>query len=235
MKKNNEIIELITHDLKSPLTVLKGTMDFLSMDLNEENNCNSDCKQAIKIMNRSIKNMEEMIDSILVSNLIETNEAMIERIQVNNLTYILREYCKNFKYDMQSKGITFKTYIQKDLPPVLLDLKRVKNHILNNIITNAMKFTPSQGCIKFSAFEDINEIVIVIEDSGAGIPKEERKNIFKKRKKLNTKTIRTCKSFGLGLYNASYFTALHGGMINVSDSVFKKGTAFTIRFPKENV
>lgn len=217
MKENNELLEIITHDLKSPLTVLKGTVDFLSYEDDY-----SYKKDAIKILKRSLKNMEDMIDSILVATLIEDKNALVE----------LKEYCKNFKYEMKSKGIVFKTYIQRNIPKVSLDMKRVKNHILNNIITNAIKFTPKGGTIKLSAFEDVDDVVIVIEDSGPGIPINERDNVFFKRKKLSTKSVRSNKSFGLGLYNAHYFTKLNGGVINISDSQFNKGASFTIRFPR---
>ena len=231
MTIDNEKLEIITHDLKSPLTVLMGTIDFLSMELNDSNIINNDFKNSIKILKQTSKNMRDMIDSILVMSLIEDNQALVEPKLITNLTYQLREYTKSFKYEMYSKDIKFKTYIQRNLPKVSWDLKRVKNHILNNIITNAIKFIPKNGTIKISAFEDVDDIVIVIEDSGAGIPLKERKNIFEKRKKLNSKIIRTNKSFGLGLYNASYFTKLHNGIISVTDSSFKSGVAFVVRLP----
>jgi K+-sensing histidine kinase KdpD len=227
----NEKLELITHDLKSPLTVLMGTIDFLSMELNDLNKNNSDIKNSFKVLKQTSKNMRDMIDSILVMSLIEDEQALVEPKLITNLTYQLREYAKSFKYEMYSKKIKFKTYIQRNLPEVSWDFKRVKNHILNNIITNSIKFTPKDGTIKISAFEDVNDLVIVIEDSGPGIPAKERENIFNKRKKLNTQVIRTNKSFGLGLYNAYYFTKLHNGIISVTDSSFESGVAFVVRLP----
>lgn len=232
MYKNNELIETIVHDLKSPLTVLKGTVDYLSYEIDSQECQSSDSKKAIKTIKRSAKNIENMIDSILTATLIEQNKALVEQVEVKNLTYLLKDYCSSFKYDMKTRQINFKTYIQKNLPSVSLDIKRVKNHILNNIITNAVKFTPKGGIIKVSAFEDEHDIIIVIEDNGPGIPEKDRANIFKKQVKLNTKSKRAYKSFGLGLYNAMHFTKLHGGTINVSTSIYDKGTSFSVRFPK---
>lgn len=232
MEHKKQMLETITHDLKSPLTVLKGTMDFLTYELEDKNCCSNDCKNAIKVIKKATKDIHSMIDSILVMSLIEDEKALVEPVEINNLTYLLREYSKNFKYETTVKSIKFKTYIQRDLPKVKIDFRRVKNHILNNIITNAIKFTPKEGTIKLSAFEDIDNIIIAVEDSGPGIPKKDRENIFKKRVKLNTKSLRGTKSFGLGLFNASYYTKLQGGEIYVTDSPFNNGTSFIIKFPK---
>ncbi|MEA3353715.1 MAG: HAMP domain-containing sensor histidine kinase [Campylobacterota bacterium] len=232
MEYKKEILETIVHDLKSPLTVLKGTMDFLTYDLEDNNICDTKCKSSMKIMKRATKDIEEMVDSILVTSLIESDHAIVEPNNITNLTYLLREYSKSFTYEAVSKDIKFKTYIQRNLPEVNIDFKRVKNHILNNIITNAIKFTPKEGTIKLSAFEDIDSVVIAVEDSGPGIPQKERKNVFKKSNKLNTKSLRAVKSFGLGLYNAEYFTKLMDGEIYVTDSPFNGGASFVVKFPK---
>ena len=84
MTIDNEKLEMITHDLKSPLTVLMGTIDFLSMELNDSNQYNSDMKNSIKVLKQTSKNMRDMIDSILVMSLIEDEQISVEPKLITN-------------------------------------------------------------------------------------------------------------------------------------------------------
>jgi two-component system sensor histidine kinase VicK len=134
--------------------------------------------------------------------------------------------------EAKAKGIDLSVVVKSKLPVVRWDIKRLRYHVLNNLVSNALKFTPSGGCVVISA-EVFDEMVLLkVSDTGPGIPKDVQDKIFKRFGHTEMCSERTKKADGLGLYNAHLFVTQHGGGISLDKSACD-GTTFLIELPIE--
>ena len=161
---------------------------------------------------------------------VEAGKIEVEYEQINNLYEKLSSLLETFKYEMKVKNINFEIKIPKKLPKVYWDFDKLHYHAINNMISNAIKFTNDGGNITFKVeSQDNKNIVITLADDGIGISKDKRKTIFKKYDTHNNTKV--FKGTGLGLYNAYYFVKQHHGDIKVSKGISGKGTAFITTIP----
>ncbi len=228
MKTNefhNNILSLVTHDLKSPMTAIMGVLDFLSLD----DLTKKEKKQSIKSARKASKSILKLIDNILVMAKYEAGNLKIELVKINNLDEHFLDIKNTFKYETKVKNINLIFNIPKGLPIVYWDIETLHYHAFNNIISNAIKFTQEYGTISFDIEVKQKNIIITIKDDGIGIPMEKRKTIFDKYDTHNNQKV--FKGSGLGLYNAYNFIKQHNGTIKVIDGINKNGIGFQIRLP----
>ncbi|MCD4757643.1 MAG: HAMP domain-containing histidine kinase [Arcobacteraceae bacterium] len=222
----NDILSMVTHDLKSPMTAIMGELDMLSLD----NLSKKEKEVSIKSARKASKNILRLIESILVMAKIEAGKENIELQTVDDLQGVFQDIVSTFKYEIKSKQINFIIKIEKNLPTVSWDIDKLQYHCFNNIISNALKFTPEKGTIQFSVMtQDKNSIAISIKDDGIGICKEKRHTIFEKFDTHENQKV--FKGNGLGLYNAYNFIKQHNGTIKVVDGLHNKGIGFRITVP----
>jgi len=222
----NDILSMVTHDLKSPLSAAMGALEMLS----EDNLAKSDKKECIKIARNATNNIMKLVEDILVMAKHEAGKEHIEPIKVEDLDRYIDEIVQTFKYQMRVKNIDFKLKIDEKLPEVYWDIDKIKYHVINNIVSNALKFTQDDGNISMKVENrDNKEIVIKIKDDGIGISKNKRKNIFRKFDTHDNKKV--YKGTGLGLYNAYCFVQKHCGEIKVIDGLNGEGIGFKITLP----
>lgn len=102
--------------------------------------------------------------------------------------------------------------------------------MINNLLTNAVKYSDRDPEVKVDGFRDKTGIVIKVEDNGIGIPKSEQKHIFDKFYRITTGNIHKTKGLGLGLYYVKRIAESHGGDVSVSSKP-GKGSIFTVTIP----
>ncbi len=124
----------------------------------------------------------------------------------------------------------------KIIKPKIKVIARADEHMLRmvieNIITNAIKYTKNKGKITITVKELKQQIVVKIQDSGVGIKEEDMEMLFKQFSRIPNELSKSVSGTGIGLYLANHLMQLHGGTIDVS-SIYGKGTTFTLRFPKK--
>ncbi|MEA3552842.1 MAG: HAMP domain-containing sensor histidine kinase [Campylobacterota bacterium] len=221
----NDILSLVTHDLKSPMTAIMGALDFLSLDdLTEDEKVKS-----IKSARKASKSMLKLIENILIMAKHEAGNLKIELSTVDDLYNHILDIKDTFKYETKVKNINFQFNVPKKLPKVNWDIETLQYHAFNNIISNAIKFTNENGNIIFDLEVKQKNIFITIKDDGIGIPNDKRKSIFNKYDTHNNQKV--FKGTGLGLYNAYNFIKQHNGTIKVVDGINKDGVGFKIKLP----
>ena len=109
-------------------------------------------------------------------------------------------------------------------------MKRLRYHVLNNLVSNALKFTPSGGRVVISAEAFDETVLLKVADTGPGIPVDMQDKIFRRFGHTEIYSERTKKGDGLGLYNAHLFVTQHGGSISLDRSV-SHGATFLIELP----
>ncbi|MEA3315458.1 MAG: HAMP domain-containing sensor histidine kinase, partial [Campylobacterota bacterium] len=222
------ILSMVTHDLKSPMTAVIGCLELLEED---EFLSKDEKKRCIKSAKKASKSIMKLVEDISIMAKSEAGKEHVEYKNISNLKNIMEDVYNTFKYEMKIKSIDFKIDIDKDLPIVYWDIDKIQYHVLNNIISNAIKFTSYGGDITFKITSKNDYIKIKIKDNGIGIPKDKRKTIFEKYDTHNNKKV--FKGTGLGLYNAYNFINKHNGTISVENGINGKGTGFVLLIPIE--
>jgi len=216
-------LNIVSHEMKTPLTAINahlGVLDDLKTNLSEQELLSL---EAIKRNNYLLKSL---IDNILELSRIESGKFELNISKIN-LERIIREVKSNLEILSEKKGLQLILDVGK-LPEILADEMRVRE-ILNNLISNSIKFT-DKGWIKVKAEKQDNHVVISIIDTGIGISKDKINNLFQKFYQIDPSIGRRFGGTGLGLVITKQLIELQGGKIKVQ-SIFGKGSTFSVTLP----
>lgn len=230
IERQNTLLAMITHDLKSPMVAILGATEFLMEDLDLDG-LEPDCRKNLKLIESAGQDMLALIGNILTMARIEAGREPIDPVRIDNLNEVFDHIWETFKYESQLHDIELVSEIEPDLPDVYWDLNKIRYHVINNIISNALKYTPEGGRVILSAGVEGSNVVIRIRDNGPGISQIDRKRIFNRFERLDVLNPRAHNSSGLGLYNANLFVRKHNGTITIEDGIEGTGACFTIRMP----
>jgi signal transduction histidine kinase len=231
MDKALNAITMITHDLKSPLNAILGGLDYIDELINEKNLDREEIRELLATIKTAGNNMLNLIQSMLRVERIEAGKEKIECRPTSGMSMILTDMVNTFRYQASVNKIKLITKIEQDLPTCCWDIDKIHYHVINNLISNAIKFVQPDGLVVISARVSNASMIISVADNGPGIPIEERKKVFDKYEKATNKSIRTFEGSGLGLYTAFLVVRQHGGAISINDGLDGKGVTFTISIP----
>ncbi len=222
-----EFVHMMVHELRSPLTSIKDASELLitsAPSLTE-----GEKEQFLKIINRQSKSLLDQIASILDAAKFESGTFVLDR-KNENIRDLINERIKMFEPQVTRKKITLSSHIEGPIPPVYLDCIRI-DQVLNNLISNSIKFTPSGGKVWIEARAVDRNVEISISDTGIGIEKELQDKIFSKFNQIKTPDIQDERiGSGLGLYIAKKIIDAHKGSI-VVQSEAGKGTSMKFTLP----
>ena len=218
-----EFMNIAAHELKSPVTPIKGYLDLIIHD--EETN--DKIKNWAKISLRNSERLLRLVDDILdVARL--NSDTMRFEMETVDMTNLLGEIVEDMRTCVEEKNIKFVTNIPKVLPQVMGDRSRLLQSF-RNIIGNAVKFT-DKGMISVEAKKEDHSILVTIEDTGIGVSNGEVKKIFTKFYQAYTGNDRNNEGTGLGLFICKEIVEKHNGKI-WAESELKKGSKFFIKIP----
>ncbi|MBL4747009.1 MAG: tetratricopeptide repeat-containing sensor histidine kinase [Flavobacteriaceae bacterium] len=221
----NTLFSIIAHDLRSPFNTILGFSDLLTN--NAKNYDTSKIVQFSSRINSSAVNTLELLDNLLNWAKSQTGQISYHPVKLN-LQPIIVEILEVLKPTAEFKNVVV-NYMQYEGIEVYADLHMLKT-ILRNIITNAIKFTNSNGCITVNATQRYNFIEISVSDDGVGMNNETRKNLFTLQNSGTTLGTANEKGSGLGLVLCKDLVEKHGGTIWAT-SELKKGSTFYVTFP----
>ncbi len=222
----NEFISMVSHELRTPLTTIKG---FVSIVLNEETGpLNDQQRHFLQTSDRAIDRL-----TLLVSDLLDISRIEAGQIKMQLRPISLREVCQRLAaaLDPQLKALKLELTIQipDNLPLVLADPDRIMQ-VLDNLLSNAMKFT-TQGGIHIHAMDKGDFVMVSVKDTGSGIPKEEHDKIFDKFYQIKIGSGYPSKGTGLGLAIVRSIVESHRGKVWV-DSAPGQGAEFRFILPR---
>jgi signal transduction histidine kinase len=142
---------------------------------------------------------------------------------------LLQTALSGLEYEAEEKGLALNAEIEAGLPTLAVDERRLTQHVLVNLIENAIKFT-AQGEIRVGAKRDDGEIQFWVCDTGIGISADEQENIFESFRQVDGSVTRVAQGSGLGLTIARKFVEMHGGRIWV-ESELGQGATFRFTIP----
>jgi len=224
----SEFLSVVSHELRTPLNVVMSYASMIKDKIFGEINTAQE-NALSKILLRGNEQLK-LINSILYTTSLETHEAIITNQRID-LTEFLDE--------LQSSYVTFETPTLRidwdyssNLPDITTDRTKLRQ-IFDNLISNAIKFTP-QGRVSISVrhFPEREQLIFEVADNGIGIPTAMLPFVFDKFRQGDSSNTRSYAGVGLGLYIAQEFARLLGGSVTVESEV-EKGSTFTVTLPYE--
>ena len=205
-----------SHDLRTPLTVLRGNLDLLKRDLGEE-----DRRVALTAMESEIHRMSKTVDDLLL--LAEVESGQTERRDTVSLREILLEGLERGQRLAGNRKISAGPL--EDIS-VAGDAYRLKR-LLENLIDNAIKYTPEEGTITLSLYTHDGWARLDVADSGIGIPREHLAHLFERFYKVDKGRSRSSKGSGVGLAIVKAIAEQHRGKVTVASEP-GKGSTFSV-------
>ncbi|HKG13294.1 MAG TPA: ATP-binding protein [Pyrinomonadaceae bacterium] len=221
-----EFLALTTHDLRSPLTVISGVINFFTSGRLGE--MTAEQKNMVSMMERNTQNLIELVNDLLDASKLESGTMRLDptTIGLRGLVGELREQMQPLA---REKEIALEEDVPEDLPPLRADRAKLRR-ILVNLVSNALKFTPKGGRVRLGASRDGSLVRVSVADTGVGIQREDLHDIFDKYAQARSRATRSEKGTGLGLYITRQLVELHGGKISVQSEV-GKGSTFSFTIP----
>ena len=218
-----EFMNIAAHELKSPVTPIKGYLDLIISDKNTSEQVKSWAKISLRNAERLLKLVNDILDvSRLGSDTMQFDMEKLDTVE------ILDEIVEDMKATIEKKNLQFITKIPRNLPASMGDRYRL-SQVLKNLLVNAVKFT-DHGSITIAAEKKEEYIVISVEDTGIGISEGELKKIFTKFYQAYTGDDRKNEGTGLGLFICKETIEKHNGKI-WGESRLGKGSKFVIQLP----
>jgi PAS domain S-box-containing protein len=218
-----EFMNIAAHELKSPVTPIKGYLDLIISDKEVSDRV----KDWAKVSLRNSERLLKLVNDILDVSRLDTDTMRFEMERLETLE-ILNEVVEDMKASIEKKGLKFLTKIPNNLPNIMGDRHRL-SQVLKNLLGNALKFTDN-GHIGIEAQKKENHLLIIISDTGIGISKDEVKKVFNKFYQAYTGDDRKNEGTGLGLFICKEILHKHEGDIWV-ESELGKGSQFIIKLP----
>lgn len=222
-----DFISNISHELKNPLTVIRQSISHITDGLAGK----VDSKKAyiLEIAVRNIDRLSRLLGSLLDLAKLEAGKASIQRSYMD-LKRLINECVDFIKTSAETKGVKIKIIFSMKYSKVWADRDRI-TQLVNNLLSNALNFTPKGGRITVGVKEKKCKIFIWVQDSGIGIRKEDLPKLFNKFEQVGApKTKRT--GTGLGLAICKEIVDIHRGRL-WAESRLHKGSRFNIILPKD--
>ncbi len=219
-----EIVEIVSHDIKNPISTILISVDMMKLSLAEEQT-NSNLQTSLGMIERSAKTVRQLITDLLDHTKIESGNLVLDS-KPCDLGEIVENVATRFKLLAQAKSLQFKIQVPGDEMISSCDPARI-DQVLSNLLGNAIKFTPNGGTVTICCKKTEKGIAISVEDSGVGVSEEQIPHLFDRYWQVNKSSQQ---GSGLGLAIVKSIIDAHRGQIQV-ESVPKKGTKFNLLLP----
>ncbi len=217
-----QMIRLISHDLRSPLTAIQGLVQISLLD---DNDLNIKVRENLEMVLYSSRNATELLESILQVEHVGNEAYTLLPVP---LTHIMQGELLKVTFQAEEMGIKLVTELDHDLRVMLNP--RWMGQAVSNLLRNALKFTPAGGQVSVSIFENKGRLRCQIQDSGIGIPARLLPQIFEAFTPSRRKGLRGETTTGLGLYLVKQIIEQHGGVIRC-ESQENQGSCFSFDLP----
>ncbi len=224
-RMNMSFFANVSHEFRTPLTMIAGPVEQLA----ESKSVTQHDKQLLGIIDRSVKRMLRLVNQLLDFNKLE-NDTLRLRICRMDIIAEMRRIMDLFLMNAAEKGIDIECHGLEGSFLMWLDADKLEK-IMNNLMSNAMKFTPRGGRIDIIFDVDTKDdgkqnVRIIVADTGKGLPKNELENVFKRYYQLNNQSKGTINwGSGIGLYYARALAQLHHGSLvagNRQDAIYQE-------------
>ncbi|TMV47997.1 cell wall metabolism sensor histidine kinase WalK [Paenibacillus mesophilus] len=221
-----EFVANVSHELRTPLTTMKSYLEALDDGAIEDPTL---AHRFVGVMRNETERMIRLVNDLLHLSRLDSRKALISRVP----TYVpdmLEEVADRFSFQLDQKEISIEIAVDPGIQDVLLDRDQI-DQVLDNLVSNAIKYTPEGGAIAIRAGKTEKEwLEIAVQDNGIGIPRKDLARIFDRFYRVDKARSRNMGGTGLGLSIAREIVKAHGGTISL-DSELNQGTRVTFALP----
>ena len=212
----------ISHEFRTPLTLIQGALE----KLQKGGRSPKEIAHSVKVMDKSTKRMLRLINQLLEFRKMQNNKLALSLEQTDVMAF-LYEIFLSFKDAAESKNMEFRFTPSVSSYNMYIDKGNI-DKVVYNLLSNAFKYTPSGGKIIFDATvdNDKSQLIVSVSDTGVGIPKEKRSELFSRFMQSNF----SGSSMGVGLHLSKELINVHKGAIGYRENL-PEGSVFTITIP----
>lgn len=223
MKAN--FVSNISHELRTPLTHVKGYLELLVTE--SLGNITEEQRHALQVSQRAAGKLESLIEDLIMFSLASRGE-MSMKLEKTDIRRIASLAAKSASGKAAERGVQVVTSVPEDIPAVQADSGKI-GWVLNQLLDNAIKFTPSGGSVVVSVEEQGGNLVQVsVSDTGIGIPQSRMQEIFEPFHQLDGSSTRHYGGTGLGLSLVRQIIEAHGSLLDIQSA---EGKGSTFKFP----
>ncbi len=225
-RQRKDFVANVSHELRTPLTTIKSYLEALEDGAVHEPELAS---RFLKVTRQEADRMTRLISDLLQLSRLDAKQSRFYK-KATQVEEILENAADRFAFQCREKSISLTLFISEKLPRVYVDPDKI-NQVLDNLISNAVKYTPEGGSIAIVAEKLPDGMVeISIADTGIGIPKKDLSRIFERFYRVDKARSRRMGGTGLGLSIAKEIIRAHEGEIEI-DSIYGKGTIVSFTLP----
>lgn len=222
-KIKSDLVSFASHQLLAPLTAIHGYAEMLGDDLRA---ASGDAYTATQRILESSERMKDVIHSFLNSTALESKGFIVKKELV-----VIPSILATLVAEFGAIGMKRRLRIQMDVQSADIAIYGDRTYftmVIQNLLSNAVKYTPEGGGVHVRCFKDGDQAIVEVEDTGRGIPEEEKQRIFEKM--FRAKNALNIEGNGLGLYLVQKIVHQFEGTVAFHSQV-DQGTTFTLRFP----
>lgn len=233
-KMKTEFFSNISHEFRTPLNVVLGSVQLLEMYTRSDDyyEYKDKVKRNVSIIKQNCFRLLRLINNLIDTTRIDSSSFEIHLANCN-IVSIVEDIVQSVSDYIENKGIDFVFDTEVEEKIIACDAEKIER-IMLNLLSNAVKFTQKGGKIFIGIYDRGDSLVIQVSDSGIGIPKDKQKEIFDRFYQVENVLSRQHEGSGIGLNLVKSIVELHEGSIYV-DSEPGKGTVFTISLPAKTV
>ncbi|WP_414828545.1 chemotaxis protein CheB [Alteromonas sp. H39] len=221
-EKKNEFLATLGHEIRNPLASISAAVQIIEQD-------SSRTDWALGIMNNNVTLVSALLDGLLDLTRISRGEVRLEKT-LTNVNLLLSDVVQNFTSSMQQ--IHQELLLELPEKPILTLLDKLRiQQVINNIISNASKFTPENGRIRVKLLSSEDAFSIQVEDSGIGLDMQFKDKVFEPFQQIKENTTRQNNGLGIGLSLVKQIAELHGGSVTIHSEGLGYGATVTLTLP----
>ena len=225
----DEFFALVSHELRTPLTSIIGYLEMALEDDPHEQPLDPQRRQFLQVIDRNAVRLQRLVGDLLFVAQVEAGTLSLQRGEAD-LARIGREAVEAARPRASDAGVALSLDAPDSLPLTAADADRL-GQMLDNLIVNACKFTPSGGRVSVAIEEQGGDVLLSVADTGMGIERADQERLFERFYRADSATAGGVPGVGLGLTIVQAIVQGHGGEIDLH-SVPGEGTTFSVRLPR---
>lgn len=225
-RAKDEFLATVSHEVRAPITSILGWIRMMQMNLVDPENHAS----ALEKIAASTMALSKLVDDILDVSRLNSGKLSLQMERIDDLSRVVHSVCEALSPAVAEKNIYVKETLSTEPLPVYGDADRLRQ-VFSNILSNALKFTPSNGHVSVSVERAGSNVRVAVEDTGEGIAPEFLPHVFERFQQGKKADSRRYGGLGLGLFIVKQLVEEHRGRVDVQSRGAGYGTTVIVELP----
>jgi signal transduction histidine kinase/ActR/RegA family two-component response regulator len=229
-RMKDDFLGVVSHELRTPLTAVLGWAQMLT---EHPAPTSALVDRGLCVMRRNAEALAHIVDDILDVSRIVTGKLRVD-LRATDLEPVVQAVVDGLRPTAEAKGLKL-TFVAETGCTVHGDAERLQQ-VFWNLVSNAIKFTPSGGSVGVTVAREVGGSVgVVVRDTGRGIAAQHLPHVFDRFRQVDSSTTRAHSGLGLGLAIVKHIVEAHGGSVVAESEGPQSGSSFTVELPREGV